>query len=266
MMNQAPQQRRGSASLRSASQMLEFLAPDAAALDGAPAARSPIEWVHRREGGRFAIRAGWRIATDFGAAEDEAAACNETVGVCDLSFLGKLELQGDPADLATIVGELAGGAALELGSAHNSDGVWWCPLSASRVLAITPPERTAGVREAAHAAAGSATRYVSVHELTTSLCSNAVVGPLAREAFARATALDMRPDGFPERGFAPVSVARTAGMILRREGDFFIHLFGAGYADYIWEVFSDAAVSLGGRWVGTEAIGFTAPVSEVAHA
>jgi sarcosine oxidase gamma subunit len=94
-----------------------------------------------------------------------------------------------------------------------------------------------------------------VHELTTAFGSNAVVGPLARETFARTTALDLRPDRFPVSGFAPVSVARTPGMILRRGPDDFLHLFGSGYAQYVWTVFVDAARSLGGWPVGLAALG-----------
>jgi hypothetical protein len=70
----------------------------------------------------------------------------------------------------------------------------------------------------------------------------------------------MRPPRFAERAFAPVSVARTPGMVLREGGDRFLHLFGSGYAQYIWTVFVDAAESLGGRAVGLQALG---AVSEV---
>ena len=45
------------------------------------------------------------------------------------------------------------------------------------------------------------------------------------------------------------------GMVLRERGDRFLHLFGAGYASYIWTVFVDAAEQLGGRAVGVEALG-----------
>jgi hypothetical protein len=93
-----------------------------------------------------------------------------------------------------------------------------------------------------------------------------VVGPLAREAFARATALDMRPARFAERGFAPVSVARTPGMVLREQGDRFLHLFGSGYAQYNWTVFVDAAQGLGGRAVGLDALGAVAPEEVAAGA
>jgi glycine cleavage system aminomethyltransferase T len=234
----------------------EFLAPDAAlpANGREPALRSPIEWTHRAAGAELGARAGWRVVSTYGALAQEVAACRSTVGVADLSHIGKLELQGTPADVAGVVAELAGGAALEPGRATLDDGTWWCPISAGRVLALTQPEATAAVRERLEGAAAAAERFASVIEVTTAFGSNAVVGPLAREAFARTTALDLRPSEFAEAAFAPVSVARTPGMVLREHGDRFLHLFGAGYADYTWTVFVDAARHLGGRAVGSEAL------------
>jgi heterotetrameric sarcosine oxidase gamma subunit len=228
----------------------EFLAPDAAHGDGeAPAARSPIEWVHRGAGARIAERAGWRVVTGYGAGD--AAACRDAVGIADLSHVGKLELQGEPERIAAIVSGLTGGGTLEPGRALRQDGVWWCPVSPGKVMALTPPEATGRLRGELESASGSA----AVVELTAALGSNAVVGPLAREAFARATALDLRPEQFGEGAFAPVSVARTPAMVLRTGGDRFLHLFGAGYASYVWTVFVDAAVDLGGAAVGADALG-----------
>lgn len=235
---------------------LEFLAPEAARpFDGTrPALRSPIEWTHRGEGARFQQRAGWRVVSGYGQSAEERVACRDSAGVADVSFLGKLELQAEPGVVASIVSRLAGGATLELGQAALDDDVWWCPVTPSRVLAVTPPEATARVRDELEAAASDAP-FASVVELTAGYGSNAIAGPLAREAFARATALDLRPERFGEGAFAPVSVARTPGMVLRTGGDRFLHLFGAGYAHYIWTVFVDAAEHLGGRAVGLEALG-----------
>jgi glycine cleavage system aminomethyltransferase T len=235
----------------------EFLAADATTLVAGerPAPRSPIEWAHRAANARIGTRAGWRVVSGYGATGAEAAACARSVGVADLSFLGKLELQGASEVVATIVAELAGGAQLVPGRATLADGTWWCPISPGRVLAVSSPETTASVREAVEAAAAAQQGFASVIELTSALCSNAVVGPLARETFARTTALDLRPQRFAEAAFAPVSVARIPGMILRERGDQFLHLFGAGYADYVWTVFTDAATQLGGRAVGSEALG-----------
>jgi aminomethyltransferase len=234
---------------------VEFLAADAAEpFNGVmPALRSPIEWVHRDAGARLAERSGWRLVADYGDAARELAACERSVGVADLSHLGKLELQGAPEVVSGIVASVAGGASLALGRAATHEGVWWCPIAAERVLAITPPEATARVRDDLEAA--SAGSFASVHELTTAFGSNGVGGPLAREAFARSTALDMRPGAFGEAAFAPVSVARVPGMVLRTQSDSFVHLFGAGYAHYVWTVFVDAAEHLGGRAVGVDALG-----------
>ena len=241
----------------------EFLAPGSATpFDGGrPAQRSPIEWTHRRRGARFAERAGWRVVTDYGAAGKELAACRTVVGVADASFLGKLELQGEPRVVAEIVAGLTSGAVLEPGRATDHDDVWWCPITAGRVLAVTPPEATGELRDELESAASGAP-FASVCELTAAFASNAVVGPLAREAFARTTALDLRPDRFTEAAFAPVSVARTPGMILRERGDRYLHMFGAGFAEYVWTVFTDAAQALGGRAVGAEALR-VAPRGEV---
>lgn len=232
----------------------EFLAPDAVrSVDGAPPPlRSPIEWVHREQGARFEGRSGWRVVAGYDATEEEVAACRKAVGVADLSHLGKLELQAERGLVSEIVATLAGGAPLELGRAILCDRVWWCPLSERRVLAVTPPELTAEVRDALER--GAAGSFASVIELTTALGSNQLAGPLARETFARATALDLRPGRFGERDFAPVSVARAPGMVLRDGDESYLHLFGAGFAHYIWTVFVDAAESLGGCAVGAEAL------------
>jgi glycine cleavage system aminomethyltransferase T len=233
----------------------EFLAPDeAAAAPGGPRplARSQIEWAHLDAGANLREHHGWNVVADYGDPAREAEACRATVGVADASFLGKIELESDRDTVARIVSELAGGATLELGLAVRHEETWWCPITVERVLAVTQPDRTAGVREALERTASSG--FASVTELTAAHGSNLVVGPLARECFARATALDMRPQSLPEAGFAPVSVARTPGMVLRSEGDRFLHLFGAGYAQYNWTVFVDSAEHLGGRAVGMDAI------------
>lgn len=234
---------------------LEFLSPDTAvAFEGAaPWMRSPIEWTHRDAGAEFGERAGWRFVSRYGDAAEEASACRDAVGIADMSFLGKLELQAESAAVADIVATLAGGAVLAPGRAVLHDDVWWCPVTPERVLAVTPPERTAEVREQLHRGAGD--RFASVIEVTTAYGSNAVAGPLARETFARTTALDLRPQRFEPGAFAPVSVARTPAMVLRERADRFLHLFGAGYAAYVWTSFVDAAEGLGGRAVGVDALG-----------
>lgn len=245
----------------------EFIAPDAAepANGVAPARRSPIEWALRDRGAKFTERAGWRVVTDYGNTSAELAACRESVGVADLSHLGKLELQAEPGIVSSIVAELTGGGTVALGKASLHEGAWWCPMTMGRVLALSPPEKTAEVRDLLETAA-SAADFASVLEMTSSYGSNVLAGPLSRETFARTMALDLRPDHFAVGDFAPVSIARTPGMVLRQGPDLYLHLFGAGFADYVWTVFVDAAKHLGGRAVGTAAVDAVASAGEAVHA
>ena len=100
----------------------EFLAPDAARpVNGrTPALRSPIEWALRDQGANFTDRAGWRVVTDYGNPTAELAAIRESVGVADLSYLGKLELQAEPGIVSSIVAELTGGGDCRTGEGKAS--------------------------------------------------------------------------------------------------------------------------------------------------
>ena len=232
---------------------LEFLAQDLTRPHGGaePVLRSPIRTLLEDTGARFGNRCGWEIAGGFGDPVAEQLACRESVGIADQSCLGKIELQGKPEAVDQIVSDLAGNQ-LMLGRAADRDGVWWCPLSPSRVLTVTAPESTAEVRARLQDAAARSDGSASIVELTSSLGSNAAVGPLARETFARLSALDLRELG--PGGFAPGSVARVPGMVLHGGADRYLHLFGAAYAEYVWTAFLDAAEALGGRAVGMDAL------------
>jgi heterotetrameric sarcosine oxidase gamma subunit len=90
-------------------------------------------------------------------------------------------------------------------------------------------------------------------DLTSALAALTIAGPLAPELFARFTAIDLRPHVTPIHGFRPGSVARTPGAILREAEDRWLMLFGAALGSYVWTVVADAAASLGGGPVGSEA-------------
>jgi glycine cleavage system aminomethyltransferase T len=93
----------------------------------------------------------------------------------------------------------------------------------------------------------------SVVDVTTTFAALRVLGPLAREALARLTAIDLRPAVSPPGSFRPGSVARLPGMVLCEAPDRFLVLFGAALGHYMWTALADAAEHLGGGPVGADA-------------
>jgi glycine cleavage system aminomethyltransferase T len=205
-------------------------------------AKSPMEPGAAAAGATFEERDGWRVAVSF---PDEAAHLS-TVGFADMSQLGKLEIQGDVAAIT--------GLDLELGHALATDVAWWCPYSAQRAVVLCKPSETASLRDRLTAAAESVPGLASVIDTTASQGAMAIVGPLARETFARFTAIDLRPRVTPPRAFRPGSVARTGGAILCEAPDRYLMLFGAALGQYVWTVVADAAGNLGGGPVGVDAL------------
>jgi heterotetrameric sarcosine oxidase gamma subunit len=208
----------------------EFLAVDAARPEGGrtPLARSPMERAARAAGARFEARDGWNVAVAF---EDEGGG---TCSWTDLSHLGKLEVHGSV------------GLALELGTARRDGKTWWCPVTRGRTLVICPTSETALLRQRLEETA-------AVVEVTTAYAALAISGPLAREVFARFSAIDLRPAVMPVGAFRPGSVGRTPGMVLREREERYLMLFGAALGEYMWTVVADAAGHLGGGPVGADA-------------
>jgi sarcosine oxidase gamma subunit len=186
-------------------------------------------------------RDGWNVAVGFERDQRHL----ETVAFADRSQIGKLELFGEHG--------------LELGKAHPAHSAepsaagladrrgdaWWCPTSSDRALVLCEPDRTAALREELGAGAV---------DLTSAMGALTIAGPLAREVFARFTAIDLRPQVTPVHGFRPGSVARTPGAILREAEDSWLMLFGAALGSYVWTVVADAAAGLGGGPVSVDAL------------
>ena len=190
---------------------LEFLSPTAPGV----IARSPMERQARKAGARFEERDGWNVAVSF-PGEERA---RSTVGFSDCSHIRKYELLGDLPEL-------------ELGRATVDGDSTWLPMTRTRALVLggEPPD--------------------GALDVTTAFGALRIAGPLARETFARFTAIDLRPHVTGPGDWRPGSVARTPGGILCEAENRYLMLFGSAFGQYMWTVVEDAARHLGGGPAG----------------
>jgi heterotetrameric sarcosine oxidase gamma subunit len=214
---------------------LAFLSPGPGAV-----AKSPMEPGAAASGATFEDRDGWKVAVSF---PNESSS---VVGFADLSHIGKIEVQGDVSAIT--------GKALELGTATRADGAWWCPYSPTRAVVLCPASDTAAVRDSLTASVADADGLGSVIDITAAQGAMTILGPQAREVFARFTAIDLRPQITPVHAWRPGSVARTGGAILCEAPDRYLMLFGAALGQYVWQVVDDAARHLGGGPIGVDAL------------
>jgi heterotetrameric sarcosine oxidase gamma subunit len=232
---------------------LDFLSPDAIEFGGGqPIARSPMEVKTRAAGARFQFRDGWNVAVGYGpTAEQESASAGETAGWADVSHLGKLELQAPADELAGIASGF--GAELTFSEAARAEDAWWCQLTPTRALVVCATAVLPALRQRLVQAADGAQR-ASVVDVTSNFAALTLTGPLAREVFARFSAIDLRPAKLPVGGLRPASIARQPGILICEAEDRYLFMFGWATGEYLWSVVSDAGLHLGGRPIGVDAL------------
>jgi glycine cleavage system aminomethyltransferase T len=207
---------------------LDFLVPQAG--DGV-VARSPMEGKAKAAGARFEIRDGWNVAVEYAGAKRDG----DTVGWADVSHLPKRELQGSAEAI-----DAAAGTELPFGTAVRQGDAWWCRMTGSRALVIGARPDVEGV---------------DVTDVTSNFAAITLVGPLARETFARFCALDLRPVATPVGALRPGSIGRQPGIVICEGEDRYLLLFGWATGEYMWSVVADAGEHLGGAPIGADSLG-----------
>jgi sarcosine oxidase gamma subunit len=86
-----------------------------------------------------------------------------------------------------------------------------------------------------------------------------LAGPVAREVFARFSALDLRPQITPVGALRPGSIGRQPATLICEAPDRFLFWFGWAIGEYMWSIVSDAGEHLGARPIGVDAL---APISD----
>ncbi|MBI4240341.1 MAG: hypothetical protein HY613_01385 [Candidatus Rokubacteria bacterium] len=185
-------------------------------------------------GARWAEDGEWRLAEAFADPARETEGVRQGVGLQDVSAIGKLDLKGREAE------QFLGVAPLE-----NQVSV--VRLRPDHVLILTPPGRQAQVSERLLQVLSQAPCCAHVTDVTPALSALALVGPRAAELLSKLTALDLRPQAFPDGSCAQTGFAQVHAIILRKDwGQLLAYtlLLGREHGEYGWEVIQQAGANL----------------------
>ena len=211
-------------------------------------------------GAEMADADGWQLPLHYGHPSREDEWLRETVGVSDVSPIGKVRVVGHAASraVATLVPpamEQSVGAVVEADSTLERGGkLLSVRLAHDEFLVLTP----AGVAPSAvDAMVLNDPACSHVLDVTSGLCGVAIVGPSTQELMSRITEIDTSSRAHPDLACVQSRFADVQGLLLRRDvnGVPMYQLYaGREFGEYLWEVLVETAQEVGGGAVGTQAL------------
>ena len=225
-----------------------------------PERRTAMYHVQLAMGAVMADADGWQLPAHYGDASQEAARLRETVGVSDVSPIGKVRVVGGGAAQAVSslfpqAGDLPAGSVSEADSPLERGGKLLATrLALDEFLVLTP----AGVAPlAVDAMRSGPSNCAYAIDVTSGLCGVAIVGPATREMMSRITEIDTSPRALPDLSCIQSRFADVQGLLMRRDvnGIAMYQLYASReFGEYLWQVLIEAAHEVRGGPVGTEAL------------
>ena len=217
----------------------------------APKRLTAMHHLHLAAGAVMVEEAGWSRPARYADPEAERARLRESVGVCDVSPLLKVSVQGD--GLETALPELEGVAAGRL--VRRTGGAVAARLAPDEAVVIAPPAPCGADVSSMLAGDGADVQAI---DITSGMAGAAVMGPAAGRALASLTDLDISDRAFPDMAAAQTRFAEVYGLLLRIDRDglpAYQIYFSRDFGQYMWEALVETAHHLGGGAVGIEAGG-----------
>jgi len=170
---------------------------------------------------------GWQVVSSFAAPPEEAAQTRESVGLADVSWMSKFDLQGP--GLKTPPGFGAAANLWVLGQLH-------CLVTCEPPAGNAVRERLQQFQKAGADVSLPAPIYVT--EVTSVYAQLLLAGPRSREVLSKLTSLNLAENARGNLTGAQANVAHVHAIILRKDlpGIPAYHLLvGRDYGESVWE-------------------------------
>ena len=225
-----------------------------------PERRTAMYHVQLSMGAVMADADGWQLPVHYGDISREAEWLRETVGVSDVSPIGKVRVVGGDAPQAVSslfpqAGDLPTGSVSEADSPLERGGkLLAARLTLDEFLVLAP----AGVAPlAVDAMRSGPSNCAYAIDVTSGLCGVAIVGPATQNMMNHITEADTSPRALPDLSCIQSRFADIQGLLLRRDvnGIAMYQLYASReFGEYLWQVLIEAANEVGGGAVGTQAL------------
>jgi glycine cleavage system aminomethyltransferase T len=259
----------------------------------APLKQSQLYHVSLDLGASFGDYHGWNLASHFATPAAEVEALKTGVGICDASWLGKLEIQGRHRELESLTieagrtWELARGHYLVLcdpahsegiarlverqnarsngGNTHggnpsatpdDSSDVRTKPAEDPNALELTGSPRTDASLDSNGQNIPTGDSCLHLADVTSTYAGLLFAGPLSRDVLQRLTAPDVSDTALPNGSCLSARVAGLHTRVVRDDLDETLAywlLLGTEYAAYAWEAIMHAGGQFGIVPAGQEA-------------
>jgi sarcosine oxidase, subunit alpha len=213
-----------------------------------PVKRTSVHHWHADRGGKMLWAGDWKRPYDYGNAEDETAAVHESLGLIDVSTLGKLIVRGPDAAafLERIYPNRYGDmklARVRYGIVCGDDGSILddgtvARLSETEFYVTTTSSGAGGMEQWFTWWNAVWNMDCSIVNVTSAVAAFNLAGPNARTALAGLTGFDLSNEAFPYLGAGHAEVAGVPCLLLRigfvGELGYEIHCPAAA-GEHLWE-------------------------------
>ena len=225
-----------------------------------PERRTAMYHVQLTMGAVMADADGWQLPAHYGDISREAEWLRETVGVSDVSPIGKVRVVGgDAAQAVNIL--LPGAAELPPGSVSEADSplerggkLLAARLASDEFVVLTPAGVAPLAVDAMHSGPSNCAYAIDV---TSGMCGVAIVGPATHGLMSRITETDTSPRALPDLSCVQSRFADVQGLLLRRDvnGIAMYQLYaGREFGEYLWQALIETAYEVRGGPAGTQAL------------
>ena len=223
--------------------------------DVLPQRISPLHRRHLSLGAQMVSEKGWQRPACYTSAQEEAAAVQSGAGLCDITPVGKLLLQG--ADIEASVRASLPGVEIPAprGAKWHEDRHLFCRLAVDQLLLLTPPDATDDIQ----ATMATTQRDTCAHlvDMISGLTGLCLAGPRSQDVLSKLTDLDLTLPATADMTCTQTSLSGVQAILVRADfGDVPCYriFVSRDLGEFAWDVLTEAGSNEGLTPCGVDAL------------